>query len=75
MSEEKRPTIEEYMQDKDNKKDARSWFGFAQGEAVNFMLLHDLEKLTLEDGTGNKAVLKRLKDDSVKVDVTSTSIV
>ncbi len=75
MSEEKRPTIEEMIEGKEKKQvSRRGWVGFAEGEAVNFMLANDIEKMTLDDGAGNKAKLTKLKDSSVKVECTSSNI-
>lgn len=75
MNEEKRPTIEEMMEGKEKKQtQRRGWVGFAEGEAVNFMLANDIEKMTLDDGAGNKAKLTKLKDNSVKVECTSSNI-
>ena len=76
MSEEKRPSIQEVMEGKPEKKtDRRGWVGFVEGEVVNFMTFHEIEKMTLEDGMGNKARLTRLKDNAVRVECTSSSVV
>lgn len=40
---------------------------------VNFFQENELEKLTLEDGKGNKAKLARQKDNLIKVEYTSTT--
>ncbi len=75
MSENKAPTIEEIMAGKEKKQVTRGgWVGFVEGTVVNFMLEHDIEKMTLDDGAGNKAKLSRLKDTSVKVECTSSNI-
>lgn len=75
MSEETRPSIEDMVADKEKKQTSRrGWVGFVEGEVVNFMMHHDLEKMTLDDGMGNKAKLTRLKDNSVKVECTSSNI-
>lgn len=75
MSENQRATIEEMMEGKEKKKVSRNgWVGFVEGEAVNFMLANDIEKMTLDDGAGNKAKLTKLKDSAVKVECTSSNI-
>lgn len=75
MSEEKMQTIEEAMEGKTKKTVSRhGWVGFVEGTVVNFMLEHDIEKITLDDGAGNKAKLSKLKDSSVKVECTSSNI-
>ncbi len=75
MSEDKRPTIDEVMEGKDKQKTSRrGWVGFVEGEVVNFMAHHEIEKMTLDDGAGNKAKLTRLKDNGIKVECTSSNI-
>ena len=53
---------------------AVKWAAFVESDIVNFFLQHDLEKLSLEDGKGNKAKLSRTKDDAIKVEHSSTTI-
>lgn len=75
MSEEKRPTIDEMIEGKEKPKTSRKgWVGFIESEVVNFMTHHDIEKMTLDDGMGNKAKLSKLKDNSIKVECTSSNI-
>lgn len=54
-----------------NKK--KSWAGFVESDVVNFFQLHELEKISLEDGRGNKAKLAKQKDGQIKVEYTSTT--
>jgi len=68
-------SIEEALRDPEPMKPRRGWVGFVEGEAVNFMNQFDIEKMTLDDGAGNKAKLSRLKDNAVKVECASTNIV
>lgn len=77
MSEEKRLTIDEVIEGKTNKQkvDRRSWVGFVEGEVVNFMAQHEIEKMTIDDGGGNKAKLTRLKDNAIRVECTSSNVV
>jgi len=56
------------------KRDRRSWVAFVESDVVNFLQLNDLEKVTLDDGAGNKAKLTRRKDGSVHVECTSTNV-
>ena len=75
MSEQRTPSIEEIMEGKEKQKVSRgSWVSFVEGDVVNFMTHYDLEKMTLDDGEGNKAKLTRLKDNGVKVECTSSNI-
>jgi hypothetical protein len=56
------------------EKKKANWAGFIETDVVNFFTLHELEKITIEDGRGNKAKLVRQKDDGIKVEYTSTSV-
>lgn len=48
------------------------WAAFVEGEVANFFTGYKLEKMTLEDGNGNKAKLGRTKDGGIKIEYTST---
>lgn len=75
MPEEKRATIEEMTEGAQPKKrERKDWIGFVESEAVNFLTLNDIDKLTLDDGSGNKAKLTRRKDGSVYVECTSSNV-
>lgn len=75
MSDHQIPSIEEMMEGRTKSQRSRSgWVGFVESDAVNFMTAHDMDKMTLEDGEGNKAKLTRLKDGGVKVECTSSTI-
>ncbi|HOV26512.1 MAG TPA: hypothetical protein PK566_09180 [Pseudobacteroides sp.] len=50
-----------------------NWAGFVETTVVNFFVECKLEKLNIEDGKGNKAKLARQKDDTIKVEYTSTT--
>ena len=73
---DKKPTSEEQTQEASakTKRDRKSWVGFVESDAVNFLQLNDIEKMTLDDGEGNKAKLTRRKDGSVYVECTSSSV-
>ncbi len=51
----------------------QNWAGFVETTVVNFFIDCKLEKLNIEDGKGNKAKLVRQKDDTIKVEYTSTT--
>ena len=77
MSDYNKESVEAFMEGKTNekeKRDRRSWVGFVESDVVNFMCLNDLDKMTIDDGTGNKAKLTRRKDGSVMVECTSSNI-
>ncbi|TYQ14860.1 UNVERIFIED_CONTAM: hypothetical protein Cloal_1248 [Acetivibrio alkalicellulosi] len=50
-----------------------NWAGFVETTVVNFFVECQLEKLSIEDGKGNKAKMVRQKDDTIKVEYTSTT--
>ncbi len=75
MNENGKPTILDVMEGKEKQKASRkSWVAFVEGEAVNFMNQHEIEKLTLDDGAGNKAKLSRRKDNCIFVECTSSNV-
>ncbi len=56
-----------------NKKSSpQKWAGFVESEVINFFDAYKIEKLSLEDGNGNKAKLSRTKDNSIKIEYLST---
>ncbi|MEN6390478.1 MAG: hypothetical protein ABFD04_08660 [Syntrophomonas sp.] len=57
--------------EEENKK--MNWAGFVETTIVNFFQQNELEKLSLEDGKGNKAKLTKQKDNVIKVEYTSTT--
>lgn len=57
----------------DESEKRLNWAGFVETTAVNFFVECKLEKLSIEDGKGNKAKLVRQKDDTIKVEYTSTT--
>jgi hypothetical protein len=65
------PGLVEATTDPSEKK--QNWAGFVETTVVNFFVECKLEKLSLEDGKGNKAKLQRQKDDTIKVEYTSTT--
>jgi len=51
----------------------QNWAGFVETTVVNFFVECKLEKLNIEDGKGNKAKMVKQKDDTIKVEYTSTT--
>lgn len=74
MSETRRPSIDEVMEGKKPQTSRKGWVAYVEGEVVNFMNHHEIEKMTLDDGMGNKAKLIRQKDNSIRVECTSSSV-
>ena len=73
---DERMTLEEMTSDQPRreKRDRKNWVAFVESDAVNFLQLSDLEKMTLDDGEDNKAKLTRRKDGSVYVECTSSNV-
>ena len=46
------------------------WDKFAKGDLMNFMALHNLQKIVVEDGAGKKASIKINKNGEYQVQVT-----
>jgi hypothetical protein len=74
---DERLTIEQMTEDtpKKEKRGRKDWVGFVESDAVNFLVLNGIEKMTLDDGEGNKAKLLRRKDGSVLVECASSNVV
>ncbi len=70
-------TIEQMTEEtpKKEKRGRKDWVGFVESDAVNFLVLNGIEKMTLDDGEGNKAKLLRRKDGSVLVECASSNVV
>jgi len=52
----------------------KKWSAFVESDVVNFFTAHKIEKMTIDDGNGNKAKLSRTKDGGIKIDSTSSII-
>lgn len=63
---------EEFIMD-ENKE--ITWDAFVQGTVVNFFTEHKIEKMTIDDGNGNKAKLSKLKDCGIKIESSSTTTI
>ena len=50
----------------------KQWAGFVESNVVNFFDEHKIEKLSIEDGNGNKAKLAKTKDNGIKIEYSST---
>lgn len=52
----------------------KRWSAFVESDAVHFLTANKIEKMTIEDGNGNKAKLSKTKDGGIRVDSTSSVI-
>jgi len=73
MTEKK--SIEDFMNADKPRKPTGSWPVFVENEVVAFFNNHDVEKMSIEDGHGNKAKLTRQKDNGIKVEYSSMTII
>ena len=73
---DERKTLQEMTSDQPEreKRDRKNWVAFVESDVVNFLQLNDIEKMTIDDGEGNKAKLTRRKDGSVYVECTSSNV-
>lgn len=62
---------EAYEPEEANKQ---KWSVFLETTVADFFTGFKLEKLSLEDGSGNKAKLSRTKDNGIKIEQSSTTI-
>lgn len=68
-------TLEEMTADTEKTtRDRKNWVAFVESDVVNFLTLNEIEKMTIDDGEGNKAKLSRRKDGSVLVECTSSNV-
>jgi uncharacterized membrane-anchored protein len=72
MGKDTAPTLDEVMNGKPERK--VNWSAFVEADVANFFIAHDLEKMAVEDGNGNKAKLTRQKDNGIKVEYSSMTI-
>lgn len=54
------------------KVSPQKWAGFVESSVVNFFDENKIEKLSIEDGNGNKEKLARTKDNGIKIEYSST---
>jgi len=62
---------EEYSPDTSS---AKKWAEFVESTVVDFFSNNNLEKLTIEDGGGNKAKMGRTKDNDIKLEYSTTKL-
>ncbi|GBG58568.1 hypothetical protein HA075_09950 [bacterium BFN5] len=52
-------------------KNKESWEGFIKGDVLNFLIGHNLQAITVDDGAGKKGIIKRTASGDYKVQITS----
>ena len=66
--------LKEILDDTKNSPEIKrqKWSGFVESEVVNFFDKHKIEKLSIEDGNGNRAKLTRTRDSGIRIEYSST---
>ena len=70
--ENEQPIIEAERTPEESRK--VKWTRFVESTLINFFHDNKLEKITVEDGFGNKARLSKTKGDDLKIEQSSTTI-
>ncbi|MEG6586244.1 hypothetical protein [Dendrosporobacter sp. 1207_IL3150] len=52
-------------------KNKENWEGFIKGDVLNFLIGHNLQAITVDDGAGKKGIIKRTASGDYKVQITS----
>jgi len=52
-------------------KNKETWEGFVKGDVLNFLIGHNLQAITVDDGAGKKGIIKRTASGDYKVQITS----
>lgn len=60
--------------EKDATEKKLSWEGFIKQDVLNFMMQHELQAITVDDGAGKKGVIKRTSKGDFSVQITSNEI-
>lgn len=63
--------VDEIIEENPMTSKRRQWSAFVEGPAADFFTGYKLEKMMIDDGSGNKAKFSRTKDDGIKVEYTS----
>lgn len=52
-------------------KSKENWEGFVKAQVLDFLIGHNLQAITVDDGAGKKGVIKRTSGGDYKVQITS----
>jgi hypothetical protein len=69
-----RCVMAEVLADKAATAEKQSWEAFVKQEVLNFLLGHNLQAVTVDDGAGRKATIKRTAKGDYSVQITSNEI-
>ena len=60
----------------DKKEEKKlSWEAFVKQDVLNFLMEHNLQTITVDDGAGKKGVIKRTSKGDYSVQITSNEII
>lgn len=65
---------EDIMKPTDETSKKLSWEGFVKQDVLNFLMEHNLQAITVDDGAGKKGVIKRTSKGDFSVQITSNEI-
>ena len=65
---------EDILIEKDAREKKLSWEGFIKQDVLNFMMEHNLQAITVDDGSGKKGVIKHTSKGDFSVQITSNEI-
>lgn len=65
---------EDIMTENEASAKKLSWEAFVKQDVLNFLLGHNLQAITVDDGAGRKAVIKRNTKGEYSVQITSNEI-
>lgn len=65
---------EDILVEKNAHEKKLSWEGFIKQDVLNFMMQHNLQGITVDDGAGKKGVIKRTAKGDFSVQITSNEI-
>lgn len=65
---------EDILVEKDAREKKLSWEGFIKQDVLNFMMEHNLQAITVDDGSGKKGVIKHTSKGDFSVQITSNEI-
>jgi hypothetical protein len=54
------------------KKTKEEWYKFINSDVINFLVANNLDKITVDDGCGQKAVIRINKNGEYKIQITSS---
>ncbi len=64
----------EFMTENEASAKKLSWEAFIKQDVLNFLMQHDLQAITVDDGAGKKGVIKRNTKGEYTVQITSNEI-